>query len=207
MKKIITVLLILVTILTNTICQNNFELELSEGIVLFDYFGNEPEKYNNVFAGTGSQTEINLWVNIYNTKSINSKIGFGYTYFFYLSDFGYTFIARDLASTSYINLKLGIDYNPKWSKLKFLMNFTNYILSNREKQVRAQNRWFCNLDLGIRIKLFKNLKLSFWSPISLYPIQDGKLVYRPSDLFYDPWIEITGLNLGISYGFGGKDSN
>ena len=87
------------------------------------------------------------------------------------------------------------------------MNSTNYFLAYKEKQQYSQNRWFNNLDLGLKFKIFRRFYISIWTPVTLYPMHNGKYVARPININFDPWIEITGLNLGISYGFGGKNRN
>ncbi len=202
MKKTLIFIFIFVSFFNIAKSQNNWAIELSEGAVFFDYFGNEPRRYKKTFAGYGMQTEFNVWRNIYNIKNIDCKIGIGYTNYYYLNDCGFTFFAGDLVTnTSYLNLKLGVDYKP-WHRVNFLLNSTHYFLLHKDKQQYSQNRWFTNLDLGVRIKLFKNFKLSLWSPITLYPLHKGEFVPRPFDIRdFDPWIEVTGLNLGISYEF------
>lgn len=185
-----------------TFSQNSYEFEFSEGFVFFDYFGDEPVVYDKVFAGYGLQTEIDIWKNIFSSNAINLKLGIGYTNYYYLYDYGFTFIARDEISTSYLNLKFGLDYKPNWSKIDFFANFTNYILPYKEKQQYSQNRWFSNLDLGLSLKIINGFYISLWSPITLYPMHNGKFVDRPINLDFDPWVEITGLNLGISYEYG-----
>ncbi len=206
MKKVYIILLICSLFYNNIFSQNNFKIEGSEGFVFFDYFGgNEPKGYEKVFAGYGLQTEFDIWKNVYNLNSLNFKLGIGYTRFSYLYEYGYTFFAVDAEFSSYINFKIGMDYKPTWSKITFLLNSTNYFLFQKENQPLSQNRWFNNLDLGIRIKILKNVKLSFWSPITLYSMANGISVFRPGNLLkynLKPFIEITGLNLGISYGFG-----
>jgi hypothetical protein len=207
MKKIYILLIISISYFGNIFCQNNIEIEISEGFVFFDYFGNiEPKGYEKVFAGYGLQTEFDLWKNVYNHNSMKFKVGIGYTNFYYLYDYGYTFISEPGNYTSYANLKLGLDYKPKWSKLSFIINSTNYFLLHKKKQRYSQNRWFNNLDLGIKFKLIKNIYISFWSPITLYPMHNGEFLCKPVSkpiTDFDPFIEITGLNLGIRYKFGG----
>ncbi len=203
MKKSLIIIFIFISFLNIAKSQNNWGVELSEGFVFFDYFGDEPRGHDKVFAGYGMQTEFDVWRNFYNIKNIDFKIGMGYTNYWYMYDYGFTFIAEDEISTSYLNLKLGVDYKP-WHRVNFLLNSTHYFLLHKDKQQRSQNRWFTNLDLGVRIKLFKNFKLSLWSPITLYPLHNGERVTRPLSLLYsdfDPWVELTGLNLGISYEF------
>jgi len=206
MKIIYTLLILLLPYFSDIFSQSTYKVEISEGFIFFDYFGNEPEKYDNVFAGYGLQTEIDVWRKIYMNNSIVSRIGLGFSNYYYLANYGFAFVAEDLYSTSYINLKLGIDYNPNWSKLIFVVNFTNYFLPYIEKQKYSQNRWFANLDFGLRIKLLNKIELSVWTPLTIYPMYNGKYVRKPIEFLkndYDPWIEITGLNIGISYGFGG----
>jgi len=205
MKRIYFLLIIYASYFNNVFSQGNIEIEISEGFVFFDYFGNEPEDFNHAFSGYGLQTEFDIWKNVYYSKSCNFKFGIGYTNYSYLYGYHFSFIARDEISTSYMNLKLGVNYKPKWSKIYFLINSTNYFLLYKEKQQYSQNRWFSNLDIGIRIKLFRNINISLWSPITLSPLHKGEFVARSiefSKYSFDPWIGITGLNLGISYGFG-----
>lgn len=206
MKNLFIIIIIFISHLSSINSQDNIAIELSEGFVFFDYFGKEPKGFDKVFAGYGLQTEFNLWRTIYKYKSIQSKIGLGYTNYYYLYDYGFSFIAREEVSTSYLNLKLGMDYKPTWSKITLLLNLTNYFLLHKEKQQYSQNRWFSNLDIGLRIKLLKKIHLSLWSPITISPLHEGLSLSRPKDMsiHYKPWIEITGLNLGISYSFGGK---
>ena len=206
MKKLYIILIIFSSYFNHIYSQNNYEFEISEGFVFFDYFGNEPKGFDKVFAGYGLQSEFDIWRSIYKKNPLTLKVGIGYTNYYYLYDYGFTFIARNELSTSYLNLKLGVDYNPKWSKVSFLMNSTNYFLYYKEKQQHSQNRWFNNLDLGLKFKLFKHVHISFWTPLTLFPMHNGALVQRPINLSinFKPFIEITGLNLGISYGFGEK---
>jgi len=133
------------------------------------------------------------------SKPLKFRIGIGYTNFRYLYDYGTNFFAKDEITTSYFNLKFGLNYKPNWSKIYFITNFTNYFLPYKEKQQDSQNRWFSVLDLGLRIKIINKFKLIVCTPVTLYPMHEGKLVARPINLDFDPFIEITGLSLGLSY--------
>jgi hypothetical protein len=209
MKKLLIIFFVIGFISHQLPGQKSFSLEASEGFVFFDYFGKEPERFDKIFAGYGLQSEISIWRNIIKHGPIQTKFGFGYTSLYYLGGYnGLFFIARNANSTSYANLKLGFEFQPEWSKVEFIVNSSHYILLHKEKQQNSQNRWFTNLDVGIKFKLFGNFDLSFWSPLTLYPMHDGPKVYRPFDMFgldFDPYIEVTGLNMGLSYNFGGKE--
>lgn len=208
MKKLLIIFFVIGCFSHQLSGQKSFSLEASEGFVFFDYFGKEPERFKHVFAGYGLQSEGTLWCDIFAYRNLNTKIGLGFTSFYYLNEYGFTFIARSENSTSYANLKLGFELQPAWSKIDFIVNSTHYVLLHKEKQQNSQNRWFTNLDIGFKFKLSGNFDLSFWSPLTLYPMHDGPRVRRPFDMFgldFDPYIEITGLNMGLSYNFGGKD--
>lgn len=207
MKRIYILLIVCISYYHNGFSQNNYEFEISEGFVFFDYFGDEPERYDKIFAGYGLQTEFDFWKNVYKYKGIQSRIGIGITNYYYLNEYSFSFIARDEISTAYLNVKLGIEYKPNWSSIYFLLRSTNYFLLHEKKQQYSQNKWFSNLDLGLKIKIIKNFNISIWSPVTLYPMHNGKFVSRPLNYDNDPWIEITGINLGISYGFGKINRN
>jgi hypothetical protein len=205
MKKIYVLILFLMFNGIIIKCQNKFEIEASEGFVYFDYFGNEPEGWDKEFAGYGFQSEIDFWKKIYQKNKFNIRLGIGYTQFNYLSAYHSSFFANgcDINKSQFINFKLGSEYRPLRSKITFTLNSTHYIALG--KRFHSQYRWFTNLDLGLKINLYKNISVSFWTPITLRPILDGYLTFKPIELFkldFDPWVEMTGLNLGISYSFG-----
>ena len=205
MKNIL--IIIVITILNGIVLksQNKFEIEASEGFVIFDYFGTEPLEYDKEFAGYGMQSEIDIKYKILNHKNINLKLGIGYSRFDYLAGYKYHFFAEtnNINFSQFINFKLGTEYKPKWSKILFTLNSTHYIAVGQ--RFFAEYKWFTNLDIGLRIPIFKNFYLGLWTPISLKPIVDGSRTWKPIEflkLNYDPWVEMTGLNLGISYIFG-----
>jgi len=207
MKKLILIFIILYS--NNIFCQKNIEIEISEGFVFFDYFNNNyPQKYENVFSGYGIQSEFTIWKNIFKLKSVNFKSGIGFTNYYYLnSNYAFLFFARNENSSNYINLKFGIDFKPIWSPVIILLNQSNYIFVFKEKQRYSQNRWFSTIDLGFRVNLRNNIILSLSTPLTISPIDNGKFLLRPLDFDLDiePWIEITGLNLGLNYVFGTRN--
>lgn len=71
--------------------------------------------------------------------------------------------------------------------------------------VIGQYNWFTNIDIGLKIKRTKHFSLSFWTPITQRPILNGSLIEKPEELSiinFNPWTEMTGLNIAISYSFG-----
>jgi len=59
--KIYIVLILCLSSFITIFSQSNFEIEASEGFVFFDYFGDEPEGFDKVFAGYGLQSEFDVW--------------------------------------------------------------------------------------------------------------------------------------------------
>lgn len=203
MKKLFLMIIIFVDIFTLK-SQNKFDIEASGGFIYFDYFGNEPKGFVNEFAGYGLQSEYNFWYKFFNKGNFIIKSGIGYTQFNYINSyFYYNFAnANDLNSSSFINLKLGAEYKPKWSKISFILNSSHYMPLG--KKFFGQYNWFTNLDVGLKIKRNNHLSLSFWIPLTLRPILDGSLIEKPDELIllnFNPWTEMTGLNIGISYSF------
>jgi len=205
MKKIYILILFLMLNGIFLKCQNKFEIEASEGFVFFDYFGNEPEGWDKEWAGYGLQSEIEFWKKIYQKNKFNIKLGIGFTQFKYLYGYYGSFFAdaNNISKSQFINLKIGSEYRPSWSKIAFTLNSTHYNVLG--KRFHSQFKWFTNLDLGLKFNLYKNISMSFWVPIALRPILDGSRTWKPIEflkLDFDPWIEMTGLNLGFSYSFG-----
>lgn len=200
-------MIVILLILNSSILksQNNFEIEVSEGFIFFDYFGNEPKGWDKEFTGYGLQSEINFWYSIYEINKLKVKLGVGYTQLNYLYGYYSHFFAEsnNISRSPFINLKFGTEYKPNWSKIAFNLNSTHYFAVG--DRFFAEYKWFTNIDIGFKIKLIKHLSLSMWSPITLKPIVDGSRTWKPIEflkLNYDPWVEMTGLNLGISYEFG-----
>lgn len=208
MRYIFVLLIFFIPYSNKIFCQNNIEIEISEGFVFFDYFSeNYPSKYEKIFSGYGLKTDLTIWKNIINLKTINLKAGVGYTNYYYLNSNSILFFAQNENSTNYMNLKFGLDFKPNWSPITFLLKHSNYFYLFNEKQRYSQNVWFSTIDLGFRVNLKSNIQLSLSTPITISPIDNGKFILRPFDFDIDinPWIEITGINLGISYGFGIKN--
>ena len=202
MKNKIVLLLVSIFLFQFSYSQSKYEIELSEGFVYFDYFNNYPRGFEGTFSGYGLQTEFEIWREFYKIQNIDFKMGFGYTNIYYL-DYGFYFFHKEVTSSSYLNLKLGVNYKPNWSKISFLINSSNHLLLDKRDQYTFQNKWYSTIDVGVKFKFFKNYFINFSSPITILPIQSGvqgNPIHGTLQLI-DVRVETIGLNIGISHRF------
>ncbi len=181
--------------------QKSYGIIGTQGFVFWDYFGKEPGN-TRIFQAYGTQTDLSVWIHDQIVDhTLEYELHLGYTNFVVLyHEFGFfPNYSNTKGYFSYLSFKSGLLYSPLGKKLSFTAFWSQYVLLER-KDHRSQNRWFSTLDFGLKYQINSRFGLQLSSPVfTLYPPYDGKKISKPLHYEFDPFFEITGANLGLSY--------
>jgi hypothetical protein len=206
MKKIITLLFLILGNISITNAQEHFELEASTGWNFYNRF-NEADFYDKNYIGYGIQSGLDFWFSKKINKTFDARLGLGYANFYHLD-----FIVSD--ASHYASMRLGTDIQTFWKPMKFSTTLSSYLCLHKEPQdfFQFQRRFFTNLDLGLKFKMSDKLSLKINSPITLFPMfQDDNRSRINTGTGYsflvDADVELTGANIGLIYKFGDREKN
>lgn len=185
-----------------TLGQISYFGDISTGYFILDANPNPSDKESKYLQTYGARTELSI-IGKYNMeKNLSSILGLGYMNMIYFD--------RSLAlninsiSSSYLNLKVGFEIASFWKHIDFSIVSSNYLLAHKEKQSRMQNRYFSNIDLGIKFKLNKKIQLYISSPLTIAPLYSGKIsITGPllSTGVFESFVEMNGVMIGGSIRF------
>jgi len=190
MYKIILIGIILTSLGNKLLCQSKFSLESTIGVQILDYINDDLDT-KEAFKSFAAHSSVVFFNETKINEKFESRAGIGYARFDYTT------------SKDYFTLKYGINYSLS-EKIILTIFHSNYFLAfsdiKSDKGTSTVKKYFSNLDLGIRLPLSKKWDLLITSPITLSPMQKGKVRFQPNPIF-DLWMENIGLNFGFNYKF------
>lgn len=199
MKLFITLVLLAFYGSYNCNAQIVTEIEFSEGWIYTDLIRKNKSPGLSFWNGYNLQTDVTFWASSQKFKRIHPRVGVSYTNFWSLvapklRDYGH-----------YAGLKVGVDIQSKKQNLKFAIQSSNYFLLNQGPEdietFESENRFYANIDLGIRYKLSKRFELSMLTPVTIRPMHYLEGFGTIGQAINPVWVETIGLNIGMKYSF------
>ncbi len=185
--------------------EDALSIELSSSILVSDLI-NRPEDKDNFFRNPIIQNSVDVWLSKQVHEKFDARIGLGYSNFYHIDS--EVFFADTAQSTHYLNFRLGTDIKTRWEKIDLSFAMSNYISLEKYPQdlFGFQQRFFTNLDLGVKFKVSDKLNLRVTTPVTLSPMLRGiNWGYRDDnqDLVRVPSTSVgtAGLNVGLIYNF------